>query len=169
MSINLDISIWFALCAAALVVAIFILQLLRDIWRLFNYLIILPIRKYLLFAPPLHRHHRTFDRLLIASRLHACCLVLFLVANIVCLGIKVEALSEVGIRAARLSVINFILVYSMCRINAFTNYSHISFSVHRGLHFWIGLVAMLEGVTHAVVSGSQIKNLSSDLYAIIVG
>lgn len=77
-------------------------------------------------------------------------LVAFLVGNALCLAINVKGIPEFAKRSGVVSIINLIPLSLGANMNFIASLGGISLPAYAKLHRWLGRVAIIEGLIHAV-------------------
>lgn len=86
-----------------------------------------------------------------ATRLQACCLIVYLAANLLVLFLALGNARQFEQRAAIMALINMVPLFIGGRTNPLADALGISVQSYYFAHNWIGRVAILEAVLHSIV------------------
>jgi hypothetical protein len=117
------------------------------------------------FYPRVHRYGGG------TTRYHALLVIALLVSNVLCLTIGTHNYTEIMQRAGLLSTVHLIPLALGSHMNSIVSCCGFGYEAYCAIHRWIGRVAVIEGVIHAILAiVSRTPNLhsSTQIAALIV-
>lgn len=145
----MEITEWYAISLGALVALFLVCRLFFaavSAARVFGTLFAL---KHLLYPqiPKLLRGEGTI------TRLHSLLILLYVCGNILCVVFRTTSTSQIGARSGLMSLINLIPLCVGGRINLLVaSFCGLSYENYSRTHRWVGRVAVIQGLTHGVIS-----------------
>jgi hypothetical protein len=92
------------------------------------------------------------------TRFHSLLIFLYLSGNGICLAFGITSTAQLGIRSGLMSLVNLIPLCAGGRINMVADFCGLSQQNYSRMHRWIGRVAVVQGLTHAVISFREAKS-----------
>lgn len=165
---NMEITETYAIFLGSLFLSILLINVLRKAMKLIKNTWLL-LSKFLFYSNFIRRH-----RLIGPWRYSIVISHLTLLAiNILCLIFRVASVSEAGVRAGRLSLVNMILLFSGPSFSFLADLWGVSLCTYKSLHRSAGIVSLALALVHAFIfiAARDSPTLSSveNLYAVIVG
>ena len=112
--------------------------------------------KYLIFANLLDRHRFLGPWTRAGVLVH----VLYITVNLFCLVFRVSEVSQAGLRAGSLSLINMIPLFAGPHLSFLADLLGISITTYRNIHRSGGIASIVLGLCHIVLSAVGGKGLS---------
>jgi hypothetical protein len=120
--------------------------------------------------PTVLRRGKYIDRW---SRTDVLLLLAYFGANVSCILVRFPGISEAGLRAGMLSLINMILLFAGPHLSFLADVLGVSIRTCRRLHIFAGLVSIVLAMFHAIVGaatkGKFSLEISRNLWALTVG
>ena len=166
-SFIMNISQVYAIVIAGIFCVLLLINGHHWIARLVRYLSPL-ISKHLIYRYVLHRHR------LVGPWSGAGVLVqlIYIAGNIFCFSFRAPTISQAGLRAGALSIINLILLFAGPHLGALADLLDVTLSAVRQIHRSAGVMAVLLAVFHVLVAISPRPSFALDLpqnlFAVIV-
>jgi len=110
----------------------------------------------LVFYPRVHKYIRG------TTRYHALLVIALLVGNVLCLALGIHDRTDILQRTGLLSAVNLVPLALGSHMNSVVSCCGVGYEAYSAIHRWIGRVAVIEGVIHAILAVvSQTPNLHS--------
>ena len=98
--------------------------------------------------------------------------LIYIAGNIFCFGFRAPTISQAGLRAGTLSIINLILLFAGPHLGALADLLDVTLSAVRQIHRSAGVMAVLLAVFHILVAFSSrpsfVLDLPQNLFAVII-
>ena len=106
------------------------------------------------------------------SRFDVLSLLIYLGANIACLVVRTRDISEAGLRAGTLALINAIFLFASPHLSFLADRLGVSIHTGRRLHVFVALVSFVLTIFHAAIGvatkGTYELNTSPNIWAVVV-
>ena len=162
----MDITQAYAVAAGGIFTTLFLINLLPYVMRLTGRVLIV-ICKHLTY-PYLVRRHRLFGPW---TRAGVLVQLVYITANLFCLSFRVSKISEAGLRAATLSLINMIPLFAGPHLSFVADLLGVSLTTYRQIHGTAGVGSFgLLGfhVLEAVSGGSYSLASRRNVFGLVV-
>lgn len=150
----MEITQWYAISFGALIALCIIYRLLRTALSTIHDLGAYFILSHLIYPqiPKILRGEGTitrFQSLLVLS---------YLSGNVICLVFGIKNITQLGARSGLMSLVNLIPLCAGGRMNVVADFCGLSYENYSRAHRWIGRVAVVQGLTHAIISLVEVKS-----------